>query len=430
MPSPAPHGKLAKFNTEPDQGEVERARLYQVPGFIISNEYTRKSRPQHHCKDEKHGSKNEPDWKRQQLQQQRQRQRQRQRQQQRQQQQQQQQQRRQQQQQRQQQPRTIIIATAITTSATIAIARTRTILQTSNQQQLPVYNRRVFINRSHLQNTTTPITSSPPVQQKRHNSAVSSINNNTKDNNSHTSNKRTAHYSPSLNPVHFSSRLTNPVANQYPFLNNYYQQGYHLNNLNLKHTNYNSNKISNTPTVISNSTNLNFNLGHSNLNNYNYNYNSNYNYNYNFNFSPSIVNPKNNVNKVSHTINPQASLIENKNISHFLNQSTVPTTNIKHSTSSYSPTPEPTTKMNQNTVYQNQQQQQQSPLPPPTNNQQQPTTTTNQQQQQTPSQQPPQRLILTKEEQILISNLQETYKSILKLEVETQQGCALVNQKL
>lgn len=39
-------------------------------------------------------------------------------------------------------------------------------------------------------------------------------------------------------------------------------------------------------------------------------------------------------------------------------------------------------------------------------------------------------MIMSEEEQLLISNLQETYKSILKLEVETQQGCADVNQKL
>jgi hypothetical protein len=52
------------------------------------------------------------------------------------------------------------------------------------------------------------------------------------------------------------------------------------------------------------------------------------------------------------------------------------------------------------------------------------------QQQQQQQQQQQSRIILTEEEQILISNLQETYKAILKLEVETQQGCADVNQKL
>ncbi|KAH3662587.1 hypothetical protein OGAPHI_005839 [Ogataea philodendri] len=44
-------------------------------------------------------------------------------------------------------------------------------------------------------------------------------------------------------------------------------------------------------------------------------------------------------------------------------------------------------------------------------------------------QQQPQRVI-TEEEHILASNLQETYKSILKLEIETQQGCAEVNERL
>ncbi|VEU21074.1 DEKNAAC101944 [Brettanomyces naardenensis] len=37
---------------------------------------------------------------------------------------------------------------------------------------------------------------------------------------------------------------------------------------------------------------------------------------------------------------------------------------------------------------------------------------------------------LTGDEEILASNLQETYKAILKLEVETQQGCSEVNQRL
>ncbi|GMG40708.1 unnamed protein product [Ambrosiozyma monospora] len=47
-----------------------------------------------------------------------------------------------------------------------------------------------------------------------------------------------------------------------------------------------------------------------------------------------------------------------------------------------------------------------------------------------PQQQQSAQRAITEEEQILASNLQETYKSILRLEIETQQGCAEVNQKL
>ena len=75
-------------------------------------------------------------------------------------------------------------------------------------------------------------------------------------------------------------------------------------------------------------------------------------------------------------------------------------------------------------------QQQQSQIPqrqtqPQPQSQQQP-----QQQQAQQQQAQQQRIIMTEEEQILITNLQETYKTILKLEVETQQGCMEVNQKL
>ncbi|GME86416.1 unnamed protein product [Ambrosiozyma monospora] len=49
---------------------------------------------------------------------------------------------------------------------------------------------------------------------------------------------------------------------------------------------------------------------------------------------------------------------------------------------------------------------------------------------QQPQQQQSAQRAITEEEQILASNLQETYKAILRLELETQQGCAEVNQKL
>lgn len=306
--------------------------------------------------------------------------------------------------------------------------------------------------RSRLPN---PLNTTSSIQQKRHNSQ-SSINN-------QFSNKRGAHFplsSPAPNAVpnlgifptvintpttpkftsnHSTPQLNSVITSQYPFVPALSQQHLHS----FKHSTY---RHSNTPTIITTLTN-----NHTATTS-----NQNFTPSYNLNLTPAPQptpklhhqllqssakrnNQALNQNKLFATlVSPDLNLdsVINQNQINYYSKQINSKPDQLYQGKSFSQSPDSfdnkysgsssrkmfnpeniTPQMPQQVPQQNAQSQ--SPIPP------QPAI------QQVSTQQPqPQRIILTEEEQLLISNLQETYKAILKLEVETQQGCAEINQQL